>query len=115
MGGHGGAVRRGAPPAGSRPPRAAGPGGARAVTAALRRWLKRPSRVPRVVRATLALVLGALALTGFAVPASQGQSSGSASAPGGQPPGQPNAPAKVPEAPGPGDPTTSFPSSPQLV
>src|SRR5207302_10775240 len=27
----------------------------------------------------------------------------------------PNAPAKMPEAPGPGDPTTTFPSSPQLV
>jgi ubiquinol-cytochrome c reductase cytochrome c subunit len=78
------------------------------------RWLRRPSRVSRVLRAALATVLGALAITGLAVGQSNGQA-GVSGAPGAAPPGTTNAPTKLPEAPGPGDPRTSFPTSPALV
>lgn len=72
-------------------------------------WLTRPSRVPRRFRAGLAAVLGALALIGLAAPASPG-------APGAPAPtGGANAPAKLPAAPGPGDPVKTFPSSPALL
>jgi ubiquinol-cytochrome c reductase cytochrome c subunit len=79
------------------------------VRAALQRWMTRRSRVPRALRGAAAAVLGALALTGLAVPASSGRSGAARSAPG-----LINAPAKLPEAPAPGDPTTSFPSSAAL-
>lgn len=71
--------------------------------------LRRPSRIPRVLRATLAMVLGALALIGLAAPASSGQSGdqSAAAAPGAER-------TKSPFAPGPGDRTVSFPSSPAL-
>jgi ubiquinol-cytochrome c reductase cytochrome c subunit len=71
--------------------------------------LRRPSRIPRSLRATLALVLGALAIIGLAAPASSGQSSDLAGAPvaGAQR-------TKSPFAPGPANPTKSFPSSPAL-
>ncbi|HEX4671704.1 MAG TPA: c-type cytochrome [Solirubrobacteraceae bacterium] len=68
--------------------------------------LRRPSRIPRALRAALALVLGALAIIGLAAPASSGQSSDQAVA-GAQR-------TKSPFAPGPGDPTKSFPTSPAL-
>jgi ubiquinol-cytochrome c reductase cytochrome c subunit len=79
------------------------------VRRALVARLRRPSRIPRVLRATLALVLGALAIIGLAAPASSGQSSDqtSAAAPGAQR-------TKSPFAPGPGDRTKTFPSSPEL-
>ena len=78
------------------------------------RRLTAPSRVPPALRLALAVVLGALALVGLAVPPSQGQTAQS------PPPGAssvtgPTAPGKAPDPPGPGDPTKAFPSSPALV
>ncbi len=78
------------------------------------RALTRPSRFPRAPRAALAAVLGALALVGIAAPSSPGQT-GSLASQSGPPLGERNAPAKRPEPPGPGDPSTRFPSSPGLV
>jgi len=73
---------------------------------ALVRWLRRPSRVPRVLRGALALVLGCGALLLLAAPAApQGASASRGRA----------APDKFPQPPGPGDPTARFPSSPALV
>jgi len=71
--------------------------------------LRRPSRLPRSLRASLALVLGALAIIGLAAPASSGQSGdqGGAAVEGAQR-------TKSSFAPGPGDPTKSFPSSAAL-
>ena len=71
--------------------------------------LRRPSPIPRVLRATVALLLGALALIGLAAPASSGQSGDQAPAAvaGAQR-------AKSPFAPGSGDRTKTFPSSPAL-
>jgi ubiquinol-cytochrome c reductase cytochrome c subunit len=80
----------------------------------LLRWLTHRSRIPRSLRVALATVLGAAAVVGFAAPASPGQTGPLASA-GGPPTSSPNAPAKSPEPPGPGDPVTTFPSSPALV
>jgi ubiquinol-cytochrome c reductase cytochrome c subunit len=86
----------------------------------LRRALTRPSRFRRGPRAALALVLTAVALVGFAAPSpgaappSAGQTGQLARA-GGPPTGALNAPAKSPDPPGPGDPTTRFPSSPGLI
>jgi ubiquinol-cytochrome c reductase cytochrome c subunit len=71
--------------------------------------LRRPSRIPRLLRATVALVLGALAIIGLAASPSSGQSgdqAGTAVA-GAQR-------TKSPFGPAPGDPTKSFPSSPAL-
>jgi ubiquinol-cytochrome c reductase cytochrome c subunit len=72
--------------------------------------VRRPSRIPRSLRATLALVLGALAIVGLAAPASSGQSSDQLGV---------SVPAaaqrtKSPFGPGPGNPTKAFPSSPAL-
>jgi ubiquinol-cytochrome c reductase cytochrome c subunit len=91
------------------------------VRGALLRWVRRPSRVPPILRATVAAVLGALAVSAFAVSASQGQTGVATSAgqallaPGGPRAGLANAPAKSPVAPAPGDPTTTYPSSPALI
>ncbi len=79
-----------------------------------RRWLTRPSRIPPVLRATAALVLGAFALIGFAAPSSAGQTGPLTSA-GGPPTTLSAAPDKRPEPPGAGNPTRSFPTSPTLV
>jgi ubiquinol-cytochrome c reductase cytochrome c subunit len=71
--------------------------------------LRRPSRIPRSLRATVALVLGALAIIGLSASPSSGQSgdqAGTAVA-GAQR-------TKSPFPPAPGDPTKSFPSSPAL-
>jgi ubiquinol-cytochrome c reductase cytochrome c subunit len=84
------------------------------VSSPLRRALTRPSRVPRAPRAALAAVLAALALIGLAAPSSPGQT-GSLAGQGGPPTTGVNAPAKSPEPPGPGDPTTRFMSSPSLI
>ncbi len=95
------------------------------------RWLTRRARTPRWVRLTLAVALGALSLISIADPGSSPASGGAGqaspaisriSAPpsalksaGGPPTGLPNAPRKSPEPQPPGAPTTSFPTSPQLV
>jgi mono/diheme cytochrome c family protein len=84
-------------------------------------WLRRPSRIPRGWRWTAAILMGALAITGLAVPApGHGQASGvtvgpqfPSNGPGG-PSDEPNPPTKSPEPPGAGNPTASFPSSPAL-
>jgi ubiquinol-cytochrome c reductase cytochrome c subunit len=73
------------------------------------RWLRRPSRVPRWLRAGAALLCGTLWLIGIAAPASPGAATGTI----GPAPGA--APAKLPAAAAPGDPTRTFPTSPQLV
>ncbi len=79
----------------------------------LRRWLTRPARMPRAVRAALAVLLGALALAGLAAP-SPGDTGPLAGA-GGPPTSLPNAPNKSPEPSGAGDPTRTFPSSAALL
>jgi ubiquinol-cytochrome c reductase cytochrome c subunit len=66
----------------------------------IRRWLTRRSRVPRPLRIAAALILASLWLVGIA------NASGT---------GVGTAPNKLPAPPGPGDPTTAFPSSPQLI
>ena len=76
------------------------------------RWLTRRSRVPPVLRASLAVVLGATAIIGLAAPSSQGQTSSQAALGGA--PGGFNPPTKAPEPPGPGDPIKTFPDSPAL-
>ena len=78
----------------------------------VRRWLTHRSRIPRPVRASLAVVMGALAISGLVAP-----SQGATSAPrrtGPLPPSQ-NGPQKPPFGPGPGNPTESFPTSPTLI
>jgi ubiquinol-cytochrome c reductase cytochrome c subunit len=82
------------------------------MTRLFMRWLTRRSRVPRVLRVGLALVLGALALVGFAAPSSSGQTGGSST--DGGPATESNPPTKSPDPPGPGNPTTKFPDSPAL-
>jgi quinol---cytochrome-c reductase cytochrome c subunit len=109
------------------------------VTGAARRlvmrWLTRRARTPRWVRMTLALILGTTALISIATPGSS-SAGGSPGVPGqsapatipgvGAPPGPlrseggppttlPNAPLKSPSPQPAGAPTTSFPTSPQLV
>jgi len=74
----------------------------------VRRWLTRPSHVPRPLRIALALVLASLWLVGIAQASGGGASAGAAA-------NEPNAPDKLPVAPGPGDPTKHFPSSPALI
>jgi len=76
------------------------------------RWLTRRSRVPAVLRLTLAVVLGAVSVIGIAAPSSSGQTP-APKVPGGAAP-EFNAATKSPEPPGPGDPTRSFPDSPAL-
>lgn len=76
------------------------------------RWLTRRSRVPAVLRLTLAVILAAISLIGIAAPSSSGQTP-SPKAPGGALP-EPDAATKSPEPPGPGDPTRSFPDSAAL-
>jgi ubiquinol-cytochrome c reductase cytochrome c subunit len=76
------------------------------------RWLTRRSRVPAVLRLTLAVILGALAVIGIAAPSSPGRTP-SAGVPGGSL-RESGAPSKSPEPPGPGDPTRSFPDSAAL-
>ena len=73
------------------------------------RWLTHRSRVPPVLRLTLAVLLAALAAVGLAAPASQGQPSL-----GGGPAGDLHAPTKSPEPPGAGNPTKTFPDSAAL-
>jgi len=81
---------------------------------ARRPWFTRPARLPRGLRAAAAVIMAALALTMLASSPAPGQPGGSASASGGAPV-EANPPSKAPIAPGPGDLTTTFPTSPALV
>ncbi len=76
------------------------------------RWLTRRSRVPAVLRVTLAVILAAIATVGIAAPQSSGQTP-APTVPGGALP-EYNPATKSPEPPGPGDPTKSFPDSAAL-
>jgi ubiquinol-cytochrome c reductase cytochrome c subunit len=80
------------------------------MRASLRHWVGRPSRLPLVLRLTAAVVLGALAVVGWAAPAAPGQ--GEPGVPAGR---AAAAPDKAPEPAGAGNPTRSFPSSPALL
>jgi len=75
------------------------------VTRLVRWWWTRPPRLPYAGRVLLAACLGTVGLLGI-VASSSGQSGGTAPA---------SPPTKRPINPGPGDLTTSFPSSPALV
>jgi ubiquinol-cytochrome c reductase cytochrome c subunit len=68
------------------------------------RWLTHRSRVPAVLRLTLAVILGAIAVVGIAAPSSPGET----------PSRSATAPTKSSESPGPGNPTRSFPDSAAL-
>jgi ubiquinol-cytochrome c reductase cytochrome c subunit len=92
----------------------------------VRRWLVRPSRVPRALRATLALLMGAGALLILAsphAPSASGAPTAVSPAPseglpanlGGPPSQGPTAPAKSPEPPAAGEATIATPSSPALL
>lgn len=86
----------------------------------MRRWLTRPSRIPRGPRIALAILLGAVAIVGLAAPGAPGQSTLAAQAAplasqGGPPRTGPTSPAKSPMPPGAGNPTKAFLSSPALV
>jgi ubiquinol-cytochrome c reductase cytochrome c subunit len=74
-------------------------------------WLRRPSRIPRSLRAALAAVLGAAAVIGLAAPASSGQATDQrgASVPGGA------QLAKLPDGPGAGNPAKAFATSRALI
>jgi ubiquinol-cytochrome c reductase cytochrome c subunit len=76
------------------------------------RWLTHRSRIPPVLRLSLAVVLATVALVGIAAPASEGQSGASSTAGGPLP--EFNSPTKLPEPPGAGNPTKRFPDSPAL-
>ena len=76
---------------------------------AFMRWFTHRSRIPPVLRLTVAIMLAALAVFGLAAPASRSQAGL-----GGGPSGDQHPPTKSPEPPGPGNPTNSFPDSPAL-
>lgn len=76
---------------------------------ALFRWLTHRSRIPRSLRAALALLLGAAALEGIAAPASPAAPAGTSSTTSVAAP-----PTKEPDGPGPGNPTASIPDSAML-
>jgi ubiquinol-cytochrome c reductase cytochrome c subunit len=92
----------------------------------VKRWLTRPSRVPRPLRAAVALVLSTTALFGIFAPPSSGErkvsssagakvsSPGPLTARGGPPSTSPDAPDKSPEPPGKGSLTKSFPDTAAL-
>jgi ubiquinol-cytochrome c reductase cytochrome c subunit len=76
------------------------------------RWLTHRSRIPPVLRLTLALVLATMAVVGLAAAPSQGDS-GLSPAVGGSL-NEFNSPTKTPDPPGAGNPTKRFPDSPAL-
>jgi len=82
------------------------------MTRVFMRWLTRRSRIPPLLRLTLAMILGAIAIVGLAAPSSQGQTAAT-TIPGG-PASEFNPPSKSPDPPGAGNPTRSFPDSPAL-
>jgi ubiquinol-cytochrome c reductase cytochrome c subunit len=71
--------------------------------------------VPRSVRTASAVLLGAIAIVGFAAPKSPGDSGAGAAVAGKTGDPSPALPDKFPNAPGPGDPVKAFPSSPALI
>jgi ubiquinol-cytochrome c reductase cytochrome c subunit len=80
----------------------------------LTRWFTRRSRIPPVLRLSLAVILAAVATVGLAAP-SRGQTGASPTAGGPSVGGvQINPPTKPPEPPGPGNPSTTFPDSAAL-
>ncbi len=79
----------------------------------LLRWLTHRSRVPRTLRAAVAIALGGLWLLALAAPPSSGQQ-GPLATQGGPPTTDAATPNKSPEPPGPGDPVKTFPDSPAL-
>ena len=74
------------------------------------RWFRHRSRVPRRLRAALAVALGAAWLVGIAAPSSPAQPG----APSQTASSAPAAPTKTPLPPGADNPTKSFPDSPAL-
>lgn len=78
-------------------------------------WWRRRARTPRPVRMALALVLATVGLVGIASPAGGAAPGSGSAALGGPPSADANAPDKSPEPPGPGNPTTRFPTSAALV
>jgi ubiquinol-cytochrome c reductase cytochrome c subunit len=78
----------------------------------VRRWLTRPSRLPRWPRGLAALLLGSLAIFGLAAPTGGAATRPSVSGP--LAPAQ-NGPSKPPFGPGPGNPTQAFPASPEVL
>jgi ubiquinol-cytochrome c reductase cytochrome c subunit len=76
------------------------------------RWFTHRSRVPPILRLSLAAVLTTLAVVGLAAAPSRGQPGVSPTAGGALP--EVNSPTKSPEPPGAGNPTQSFPDSPAL-
>lgn len=76
------------------------------------RWLTHRSRVPAVLRLTLAVILAAISVIGIATPSSSGRTP-APKVPGGAL-AENNPATKSPEPPGAGDPTRSFPDSPAL-
>src|SRR5947199_3658253 len=79
----------------------------------LRRWLTRRSRIPRGLRAALAVAMASLAAIGLAAPTG-GASTTTPKLSAPLPPAQ-NGPDKPPFGPGPGNPVKHFPSSAALV
>ncbi len=73
--------------------------------------MNRPRRLPVRIRAGTALVLGAAALVALATPSPGAAGSSASAGPAGA---SLNAPSKLPVAPGPGDPTKSFPNTSAL-
>jgi ubiquinol-cytochrome c reductase cytochrome c subunit len=71
--------------------------------------------VPRSVRIVLAVLLGAIAIIGFAAPQSPGDAGAGSAVAGTTGDPSPASPDKFPDAPGPGDPVKTFPSSPALI
>ena len=81
---------------------------------AMRRWLARPSRLPRGPRIVLAVTSPRSRSSGSRR-RTRRDSTGSTTLAGGTPTPGANAPAKSPLPPGPGNPTKTFPSSPALA
>lgn len=81
----------------------------------VRRWLTRRSRIPRGLRAAVAVIMAALCVVGLAA-GSGSAAPGPAGVPGAEtlPPSQ-NGPLKPPYGPPPGEPYKTFPTSPQLI
>jgi ubiquinol-cytochrome c reductase cytochrome c subunit len=78
------------------------------MSSLLQRWYTRRARLPRWLRASAALALSAYALTFWASSTAPGTTAGLGA-------GTANPPTKLPKAPGPGNPTTTFRSSVGLV
>jgi ubiquinol-cytochrome c reductase cytochrome c subunit len=88
----------------------------------IRRWLRRPSRIPAAIRLAVAAAAGAYALLALVAGPGSGGAAGTAAAGaanpqalvGGAPNTNRNGPSKVPEPPGPGNPVKQFPTSAAL-